>query len=325
MNTHRRISLLACTLGLLAAAMPASAQSTYPDHPVKLLVALPAGGGVDIIARLVGQKLAAATGQPFVVDNRAGASGRIGLPVVAKAAPDGYTLMASPASFLTTNKSIFKELPYDPQADFAPITKLANQSMVLVVRDKQKFASAGALLAAAKAKPGALNYASSGDGSPQHLAALMFETRAGVKMTHVPYKGVAPLTNDLVGNNLEFGVFVLSSGLPHIKSGKVVALGTTEAKRSATTPDIPALAESPQYKNVDIGTWFALMAPANLPKPVFDKIKKALNDSLQSPDLRKKLEASGSTVAATSVNIDQFLATEVAKYKQIVEFAKIEE
>ena len=184
MNTHRRISLLACTLGLLAAAMPASAQSTYPDHPVKLLVALPAGGGVDIIARLVGQKLAAATGQPFVVDNRAGASGRIGLPVVAKAAPDGYTLMASPASFLTTNKSIFKELPYDPQADFAPITKLANQSMVLVVRDKQKFASAGALLAAAKAKPGALNYASSGDGSPQHLAALMFETRAGVKMTH---------------------------------------------------------------------------------------------------------------------------------------------
>ena len=146
MNTHRRLSLLACTLGLLAAAMPASAQSTYPDHPVKLLVALPAGGGVDIIARLVGQKLAAATGQPFVVDNRAGASGRIGLPVVAKAAPDGYTLMASPASFLTTNKSIFKELPYDPQADFAPITKLANQSMVLVVRDKQKFASAGALL-----------------------------------------------------------------------------------------------------------------------------------------------------------------------------------
>ncbi|HRM00232.1 MAG TPA: tripartite tricarboxylate transporter substrate-binding protein, partial [Acidovorax sp.] len=156
-------------------------------------------------------------------------------------------------------------------------------------------------------------------------AGEMVKEQGKLFMTHIPYRGVAPLTNDLMGNNLEYGVFVLSSGLPHIRSGKVIALGTTEAKRSATTPDIPALAESPQYKNVDIGTWFALMAPANLPKPVFDKIKKALNDSLQSPDLRKKLEASGSTVAATSVNIDQFLATEVAKYKQIVEFAKIEE
>ena len=144
-------------------------------------------------------------------------------------------------------------------------------------------------------------------------------------MTHIPYRGVAPLTNDLMGNNLEYGVFVLSSGLPHIKSGKVIALGTTEAKRSATTPDIPALAESPQYKNVDISVWFALMGPANLPKPVTDKLKKALADSLQSPDFRKKMEASGSTVASPTVNIDQFLATEVAKYKKIVEFAKIEE
>ena len=228
MNTYRRISLLACTLGLLAAAMPASAQSTYPDHPVKLLVALPAGGGVDIIARLVGQKLAAATGQPFVVDNRAGASGRIGLPVVAKAAPDGYTLMASPASFLTTNKSIFKELPYDPQADFAPITKLANQSMVLVVRDKQKFASAGALLAAAKANPGALNYASSGDGSPQHLAALMFETRAGVKMTHVPYKGGALAITDLLGGNVDLLFAPLPEALPYLKSGKLSALALAQ-------------------------------------------------------------------------------------------------
>lgn len=214
MNTRRRISLLTCALGLLAAVAPAGAQGTYPDHPVKLIVALPADGGVDLIARLVGQKLAAVTGQPFVVDNRAGASGRIGLPVVAKAAPDGYTLMASPASFLTTNKSIFKEMPYDPQADFAPITKLANQSMVLVVKDKQKFSSAGALLAAAKANPGRLNYASSGDGSPQHLAALMFETRAQVRMTHVPYKGGALAINDLLGGNVDLLFAPLPEALP---------------------------------------------------------------------------------------------------------------
>ena len=164
-----------------------------------------------------------------------------------------------------------------------------------------------------------------GVGTSLHLAGEMLKSQGNLFMTHIPYRGVAPLTNDLVGNNLEFGVFVLSSGLPHIKSGKVIALGTTEAKRSAVTPDIPALAETPQYKNVDIGTWFALMAPANLPKPVFDKLKKALADSLQSPDFKKKMEASGSTVAATTVNIDQFLAAEVAKYKKIVEFAKIEE
>ncbi len=153
----------------------------------------------------------------------------------------------------------------------------------------------------------------------------MIKEQGKLFMTHIPYRGVAPLTNDLMGNNLEYGVFVLSSGLPHIKSGKVIALGTTEATRSAATPDIPAISESAQYKNVDIGVWFALMAPAHLPKPVFDKLKKALNEALQAPELRKKLESSGSTVSSPSVNIDKFLAAEVAKYKQIVEFAKIEE
>ncbi|RYF12996.1 MAG: tripartite tricarboxylate transporter substrate binding protein, partial [Comamonadaceae bacterium] len=131
--------------------------------------------------------------------------------------------------------------------------------------------------------------------------------------------------NDLIGNNLEFGVFVLSSGLPHIKSGKVIALGTSEAKRSAITPEIPALSETPQFKNVDMTIWFALMAPANLPKPVFEKIKKALNDTLQSPDFRKKMEASGSVVASPTVDIDKYLGSEIAKYQKIVQFAKIEE
>ena len=153
----------------------------------------------------------------------------------------------------------------------------------------------------------------------------MIKEQGKMFMTHLPYRGVATLTNDLMGNNLEYGVFVLSSVLPHIKSGKVIALGTTEAKRSAATPDIPAISESAQYKNVDIGVWFALMAPAHLPKPVFDKLKKALNEALQAPELRKKLESSGSTVSSPSVNIDKVLAAEVAKYKQIVECTKIEE
>jgi tripartite-type tricarboxylate transporter receptor subunit TctC len=144
-------------------------------------------------------------------------------------------------------------------------------------------------------------------------------------MTHIPYRGVAPLTNDLIGGNIDFGVFVLSSGLPFIKSGKVVALGTTEAKRSAVTPDIPALAESPQLKGMDIGVWFALLGPAKLPEPIAVKLRKALDDTLQSPDFRRKMEATSSTVATGKVDVARFLQDETAKYKKIVEFANIKE
>ena len=318
MNTRRRMSLLACTLGLLATAMPASAQSTYPDHPVKLLVALPAGGGVDIIARLVGQKLAATTGQPFVVDNRAGASGRIGLPVVAKAAPDGYTLMASPASFLTTNKSIFKELPYDPQADFAPITKLANQAMVLVVQDKQKFPSAAALLAAAKAKPGSLNYASSGDGSPQHLAALMFETRAGVKMTHVPYKGGALAITDLLGGNVDLLFAPLPEALPYLKSGKLTALALMGDKRSALITDVPTMAEA-GIPNMLMQTWIGLLAPAGTPRPLVDQLNRQVHAILQTEDVKKHLYEIGMEVALTTPEqFQQTIAQEIALHAELV-------
>lgn len=321
MNTERRISLLMCALGLLAAAIPAGAQSTYPDRPVKLIVALPAGGGVDIIARMVGQKLAAVTGQPFVVDNRAGASGRIGLPAVAKAAPDGYTLMASPASFLTTNKSIFKELPYDPQADFAPITKLANQTMVLVVKDKQKFSNAAALLAAAKAKPGSLNYASSGDGSPQHLAALMFETRTQVRMTHVPYKGGALAINDLLGGNVDLLFAPLPEALPYLKSGKLTALALMGDKRSALIADVPTMQEA-GIPNMVMQTWIALLAPAGTPRNLVDQLNRQVHAILQSEDVKKQLQEIGMDMAPTTPEqLQQTIAQEIALHAELVKAA----
>ncbi|MBA4211631.1 MAG: tripartite tricarboxylate transporter substrate binding protein [Polaromonas sp.] len=321
MNTERRISLLMCALGLLAAAIPAGAQSTYPDRPVKLIVALPAGGGVDIIARMVGQKLAAVTGQPFVVDNRAGASGRIGLPAVAKAAPDGYTLMASPASFLTTNKSIFKELPYDPQADFAPITKLANQTMVLVVKDKQKFSNAAALLAAAKAKPGSLNYASSGDGSPQHLAALMFETRTQVRMTHVPYKGGALAINDLLGGNVDLLFAPLPEALPYLKSGKLMALALMGDKRSALIADVPTMQEA-GIPNMVMQTWIALLAPAGTPRNLVDQLNRQVHAILQSEDVKKQLQEIGMDMAPTTPEqLQQTIAQEIALHAELVKAA----
>ncbi len=321
MNIQRRISLLTCALGLLAttaATMPAAAQGTYPAHPVKVIVALPAGGGVDIIARLIGQKMAAVTGQPFIVDNKAGASGRIGLPVVAKAAPDGYTLMASPASFLTTNKSIFKELPYDPQADFAPITKLANQSMVLVVRDKQKFASAGALLAAAKAKPGSLNYATSGDGSPQHLAALMFETRAQVKMTHVPYKGGALAITDLLGGNVDLLFAPLPEALPYLKTGKLTALALMSDKRSPLIADVPTMREA-GIPNMVMQTWIGLLAPGGTPRALIDQLNRQVHAILQSEDVKKQLYEIGMEQAPTTPGeFQQIIAQEIALHAELV-------
>ena len=173
--------------------------------------------------------------------------------------------------------------------------------------------------------PGKFSYGSSGVGTSLHLAGEMVKQQAGLFMTHIPYRGVAPLTNDLVGNNLDFAVFVLSSGLSHIRSGRVVALGTTEAKRSALTPDIPALAENANLKGLDIGVWFVLMGPAKLPEPVFARLKKALDDTLLSPEFRQKMEASSSTVAAPGLDIKKFLATETAKYKKTVEFANIKD
>ena len=321
MNTLRRMSLLACTLGLLATAMPASAQGTYPDHTVKLLVALPAGGGVDIIARLVGQKLAATTGQPFVVDNRAGASGQIGVPAVAKAAPDGYTLMVSPASFLTTNKSIFKTLPYNPETDFTPITKLVNQPMVLVVRDKSRFATPADVLAAAKANPGKLTYASSGDGSPQHLAGLMFTNRTGVEMLHVPYKGGAPAITDLMGGVVDMAFSPLPEALPHIKAGKLHPVGILADKRASTAPDIPTLKEG-GVNNVVLSAWIGLLAPAKTPQPVIDKLNQSVKTMLQSPDMKAKLQEAGMESAVDEAKpLQQVISEEIKIHAELVKAA----
>lgn len=299
MNPTRRLSLLACALGLLSTAAPVLAQGAYPDRPVKVMVALPAGGGVDMIARLVGQKLAAVTGQPFVVDNRAGASGRIGLPVVAKAPPDGYMLMASPASFLTTNKHIFKDMPYDAETDFAPITKLANQAMVLVVRDQRKYATVGAVVAAAKDKPEAVNYASSGDGSPQHLAALMFETGTKVRMTHVPYKGGALAINDLLGGNVDILFAPLPEALPHVKAGKLVALGIMSEQRSPLIPDVPTMREA-GIPNMEFQTWIGMLAPARTPRPIVDQLNRQIHAILASEEVRNQLRDAGMDVAPTT-------------------------
>jgi len=260
-------------------------------------------------------------GQPVLVDNRAGGSEQIGLPIVAKAAPDGYTLMASPASFLTTNKSIFKTLTYDPQADFAPITKLANQSMVLVVKDRQKFPTAAAVLAAARTKPEAVNYASSGDGSPRHLAALMFEARMKFKMLHVSYKGGALAFNDLLGGNVDILFAPLPEALPHIKAGKLVGLAIMGDKRSDVIPDVPTMAES-GINNMVMVTWIGVLAPAELPRPLVDQINKQVHAILATDEVKNQLRAAGMDVAPnTPEQFKQIIADEIKLHAELVKAA----
>ena len=321
--TRRHAAALLASAFALIAAAPAGAQD-WPAKPITIVVGYPPGGSTDLMGRLVGAELATRLGQPVVIENLGGAGGTIGAQKVANAAPDGYTLLVGANNELAIAKLVTKSVKYSP-ANFTPIGLIGSQPMVLVAATKTGVTNANDFTQLVKKNPGKFSYGSSGVGTALHLAGEMVKEQAGLFMTHIPYRGVAPLTNDLVGNNLEFGVFVLSSGLPHIKSGKVVALGTTAAKRAPATPDIPALAELPQFKNVDIESWFALVGPANLPQPVVAKLKKALNDTLQSPDFRKKMAAAGSGVAAPDANLAQFWQGEVAKYTKIVQFAKIEE
>ena len=304
-----------CALGLSGQAYAQAAK--YPDKPVKVIVALAAGGSVDMIARTLGQKLQTSLGQPFVVDNRAGASGQIGMPAVKQSPADGYTLTVSPASFLTTNKSVFKSLPYDPEADFSPVSLLVNQPMVLVVTNKAKYPTVAALLAAAKAAPGSITYATSGDGSPQHLAGLMFETRTQAKLLHVPYKGGALAVNDALAGTVDAMFAVMPEALPHIKSGKFTALGVMSPQRSAVLPAVPTMIES-GFPDMVLSAWIGLLAPAKTPKPIIDQLNRAVVAAMD-PELKAKLAESGMEVTtSTPEALQQLIARDIKVHAELV-------
>ena len=322
---NRPLRLLALAALAMTFTHSALAQAdAYPSKPITIVVGYPPGGSTDLTGRTVAEQLSKKLGVPVVIENVGGAGGTIGAQKVANAAPDGYTLLVGANNEVAISRLVSPAVKYTLN-DFTPVGLIASQPMVLVASQKSGVKNIDEFLKVAKANPGKFSYGSSGVGTALHLAGEMVKEQGGVFLTHIPYRGVAPLTNDLLGNNIEFGVYVLSSGLPHIKSGRVVALGTTEKKRSAVTPDIPALAENKLLKNTDIGSWFALMGPAKLPEPVLARLKTALAESLQAPELRKKLEDSGSTIAPLNVDMPKFLREETAKYQKIVDFAKIRE
>src|SRR5438552_13835540 len=244
----------------------ASAQ-TYPTRPIRLVVPFPAGGTTDILAREVGQRLSMTLGQPVVIDNRPGAAGNIGADLVAKSAPDGYTLLMGTVGTHAINASLYAKMPYDHVKDFAPIILVAGVPNVLVVNPSLPVNSVQELIAYAKANPGKLNFASSGPGTSIHLSGELFKVMAGVQMTHVPYKGSAPALQDLLGGQVQLMFDNLPPSLPHIKAGKLRALAVTSVARSPALPDVPTIAES-GLPGFEASSWFGILVPAGTPSAI---------------------------------------------------------
>lgn len=313
-------------VGTLFTTDPAWAQAeAYPNKPITLVCGYPPGGSTDLTARTVAAELAKRLGRQVIVENIGGAGGTLGAQKVQQAAPDGYTLLLGANNEMAIAGLVNANVRYDPLRQFTPIGRVASQPMVLVASPKTGVKDVAGFIDLARRNPGKFSFGSSGVGTALHLAGEMVKESAGLFIVHIPYRGVAPLTTDLLGGQLEFGVFVLSSGLPHIRSGKVVALGTTEARRSPVTPDIPALAEHPQLRKVDISSWFGLWGPPGMPPAVVKRLQVALAESLSAPELRQKMGESGATVAEAGVELGEFQAAEIAKYRRIVDYAKIRE
>ena len=314
------VRLLAALAAALA-ALPAAAQ--YPAKPIRIVVPFPPGGGVDIVARTVGEKISGRLGQPVVVDNKPGASMTIGTDAVAKSAPDGYTLLLGPIGNQAVVHATFKKLPFDMQRDFAPVSRIGYGTIVLVVPSTLGVSSVKELVALAKAKPGRLTFASSGTGALIHLTGEMFKHAAAIDITHVPYKGTTQILPDLLDGRVDMAVDSLPAYLPHIKSGKLRALGVASRQRSTLMPDIPTIAES-GVPGVVSATDYALYVPAGTPKDVIAILNREANAALQLEDVRAKLagmgiEISGSTPEALQAE----LADEIAKWAKVVKDANL--
>ena len=311
----------ALTLFMSALAVGAQAQG-FPNKTVRLVVPFAAGGSTDIVGRILAQKLNEMWGQPVIVDNRAGGSTVIGTDIVAKAPPDGHTLLITPAPF-TIVPSLAKKLPYDPGRDFEPITLINTTPLVVVVHPGVPAKSIKELVALAKAKPGALNFGSSGSGGSNHLAGELFNAMAGVKMVHVPYKGNAPALIDLVGGHVDLVFNGLTSALPLIKSGKLRPLGVTSLKRAGALPEAPTLDEQ-GLKGFQAVAWNGLTAPARTPRDVIAKINADVLKVVRSPELVEKLKSEGSDPVGSSVpDYAAFLRDEIAKWAKVIKFANV--
>ena len=290
----------------------------YPTKPVTIIVPFAAGGTTDILARIIGQALTAELGQSVVVDNRAGAGGNIGGQAAAKATPDGHTLFMGTVGTHAINASLYKKMPFDPVKDFAPLTRVANVPNLLVANPAQPYKSVKDLIAYAKANPGKVNFGSSGNGSSIHLSGELFKSLAKVDMQHVPYKGSAPAVTDLLGNQIGIMFDNMPSAIQHVRSGKLVPLAVTTAKRSPELPSVPTIAEAgvPGYEAT---SWFGMFAPAGTPVPVLAKLNAAIVKVLAQPDVKKKINEQGAEVySETPEQFAAFIQAESVKWGKVV-------
>ena len=290
-STHRFFF----SLCLAAAASSALAQA-YPAKAIRVVVPFPPGGGTDIIAREVSQKVASVNGWTFVIENRPGAGGNLGVDAVAKSPADGYTLVLGQTSNLAINPTLYSKLPYDPVKDLVPVTLAATAPLVIVVSSTSPFKTLGELVVAAKAKPGEVNFASPGNGTVAHLTGEQFQKAAGIRFQHVPYKGANQALTDVISGNVQLYVSSVPSVIQQIRNGKLRPLAVTSAKRVDDLPQTPTVGEA-GYKGFDAVTWFGFLAPAGTPKDVVAKLNAEFNKALQQPDLRKKLGDEGADAA----------------------------
>jgi len=316
----RRSILAACCALLFGGAAMAE---PYPSHPVKIVVPYPAGGSNDIIARILAQKLMERNGQPFLVENRGGASGNIGAEAVASSDPDGYTLLLTAPPPLTTNTALYKNLKFDPSRAFAPVSLVASVPIVLVVHPSVAARTVKELVALAKAKPGTLDFGSSGNGSTNHLAGELLKSMTGIDIVHVPYKGAAPAMNDLIGGHIPMMFDNMPAVLPQVQSHVINAIAVAGANRASAMPDVPTVAES-GVSGFEASSWFGLVAPAKTPAPVLAKLEGEVEAVLKMPEVQKRLTELGAEPGTISGDaFGKYLADETVKWAKIIRASSV--
>jgi tripartite-type tricarboxylate transporter receptor subunit TctC len=317
---HRTILALA---GLLMIASTAQAQSDYPNRPVRIVVPVAPGGGVDTLARIYAQHMSKVTGQQFYVENRTGAGNIIGIEAAARSAADGYTLLVT-APTITLNHFVYKKLPYDVERDFTPVTQMVSLPNVLVAHPSLGVSTLAEFIALAKAKPGQLNYGSAGIGSSLHLGMELFKYKTKVDLVHVPYRGIAPAMQDLVAGHVNAMVSNVLTARPHIASGGIRALGVTSRGRSTALPDVPSMSEA-GVADYEVLNWFGLFAPAGTPEPVINRLQAEAATIMFASETRQRLAGDGAEpVASKPAEFAAFVKSEMTKWAAVAKDAKIQ-
>lgn len=321
-----KVLKLLTTFFIVLSSIAAASAQTWPDKPVKLVVPYPAGGGVDPVARLIGQKLADRWKQSVIVENKPGASGSIGASYVAHSAPDGLTIMMSATAEVAINQFFMKDMSYNPETDLKPVTLAVRLPLVLVTNASHPYSTIAELIAYAKKNPNTVTYASSGMGTPQHLAGVLLEQLSGIKLIHVPYKGVAPAISDLLAGHVDIGFVGLPTGLPYIQTGALKALGVSSKTAAPGAPKIPPLAATQALHGFELNQWFGVFVPKGTPDTVVKRIQKDISDVLRMPDIKEALEKQGAQPSGMpTAEFSVFLTSERNKFQIIVKNAKLQQ